>query len=760
MATVRRRVRRSKASFREPPWIASVDALIAARDRPKDFAQALADLAQRSVPRATAYVVRAPTAGRKVGEVAAQAGLRSDALPVGLVAPERFEVKVCTTGTVAIGRVPGWPDVYYAAAPVGIPGNAVVAALVVLTPTRPTAGEVESLRVLATLGGAVHHPDPDRRSEAGTSAGDLEALAVALNRELLAGIDALPGVVVQLAAAAGALGGKCLVLDPMGEVEVAAVVGSARDTNPLPDRRLLQKLLASRTLVRLPAVDAPTLAVPGAVEIVVVPLVTQDAVQGGLVFAFDRRNVNPGLALLLSEPMAALVLQRRKQDECGGLATDWERALAALDAVVWTTDADHHVRRANGAAKKLLRASVDASCSQVLGKSCPDVCQAETEITRTLTAAGVRYTVRALPIARTGGGLYVAVPVPEPDAETNDRAYPRLAAAGSIALAWALAAESSLTALDASLASVLQDIHRGADIRVLEDRLRGVWQGLNALRRESHGPSAYLHRPLREPEHCDLHEIVQLAVSVSRARTGNALDVNVDFGPIPPVLGDRGRLLEAFLGTLEVASGVVEVTAQILDGNVEVRVTGGTADVPRVTESVAREMQGEAVIDETGAIVLRFPLGRWRRTEPPTGSAPGTDTERPPRPDRRPSVLVVDDEHMILSAYARYLERHMGVSVVTASGGTDALQKLAEARFDVIVTDVVMPGMNGLDLYSEVSQRWPAMISRVIFMTGAVFGTEAEDFLKSMANPVLRKPIDGEVLQDAVAEVLERTSDW
>lgn len=83
-------------------------------------------------------------------------------------------------------------------------------------------------------------------------------------------------------------------------------------------------------------------------------------------------------------------------------------------------------------------------------------------------------------------------------------------------------------------------------------------------------------------------------------------------------------------------------------------------------------------------------------------------------------VLLVDDQVLVLRATAGMLRE---LEVVTAGSGAEALARLAEgAHFDVIVSDVAMPGMNGAELYAEVRRRYPQLSERFLLLSGDSYG--------------------------------------
>jgi two-component system, OmpR family, response regulator len=100
-------------------------------------------------------------------------------------------------------------------------------------------------------------------------------------------------------------------------------------------------------------------------------------------------------------------------------------------------------------------------------------------------------------------------------------------------------------------------------------------------------------------------------------------------------------------------------------------------------------------------------------------------------------VLLVDDEVDFTTGLGKVLH-HRGFEVKTASEGLAAMGMLTAEPFDVIVLDVKMPGMDGLQVLSEI--RRLGLNSRVILLTGHLSVTEEEDGLKRGAVAYLFKP--------------------
>lgn len=109
-------------------------------------------------------------------------------------------------------------------------------------------------------------------------------------------------------------------------------------------------------------------------------------------------------------------------------------------------------------------------------------------------------------------------------------------------------------------------------------------------------------------------------------------------------------------------------------------------------------------------------------------------------------ILLVDDEPLILRSIHRLLSRSHDVRV--ASSAEEALSILRDdAGFDVILCDIMMPGMSGIDLYQQLRAEHPPLSARIIFISGGIFTAEADAFVRSIPNPLLHKPFDRKVFE-------------
>jgi CheY-like chemotaxis protein len=116
-------------------------------------------------------------------------------------------------------------------------------------------------------------------------------------------------------------------------------------------------------------------------------------------------------------------------------------------------------------------------------------------------------------------------------------------------------------------------------------------------------------------------------------------------------------------------------------------------------------------------------------------------------------ILVVDDDPLVTRLIMDTLNVE-GYEVDSAENGVAALEKIRHARFDLILSDLHMPQLDGVGLYRALteSKEHPAM--KVIFLTGSTGSSELHRFLKETGLPLLRKPFNLVELQQAVSKAL------
>ena len=182
-----------------------------------------------------------------------------------------------------------------------------------------------------------------------------------------------------------------------------------------------------------------------------------------------------------------------------------------------------------------------------------------------------------------------------------------------------------------------------------------------------------------------------------------------------------------------------------------------------ISRQIAREAGGDLVLATapgSGArFVLSLPVAESPVVKGSPAPAPGATDARPsepPPPRAAPSlagvrVLIVEDEEPVRRPMARYLTRK-GADVVEAGDGAAALTLLRERAADVILADLRMPRMGGMELYAQLEEERPELAARVLFLSGDVSQLAEPGNTPVPRERVLVKPVELAELERRILE--------
>ncbi|WNG34107.1 response regulator [Archangium violaceum] len=311
------------------------------------------------------------------------------------------------------------------------------------------------------------------------------------------------------------------------------------------------------------------------------------------------------------------------------------------------------------------------------------------------------------------------------------------------------------------------------DCLLCADRIREIIRDIKVFSR----PDDKQRGPL------DVHRVLDSSLRMAWNHIFHRARIVKDYGTCTPVLGSEAPLGQVFLNLLVNAADAIpdgQSTTQEIrvvtrqEGTSHVRVeihdTGrgippelrerifepffttkpvgvGTGLGLAICRRLVTEMGGELCVEsEPGrgsVFLLRLPT-----TEGVAEHSPRVTDE--PLPQRR--VLVLDDEVIVGRAVQRLLGAHCEVSVL--SRGAEALALVASGRrFDIILSDLMMPEMSGPRFHEELSRLAPEQAQRVIFMTGGAFTEQSQAFLANNGLPCIDKPIDAQRLRALMAKM-------
>jgi PAS domain S-box-containing protein len=192
------------------------------------------------------------------------------------------------------------------------------------------------------------------------------------------------------------------------------------------------------------------------------------------------------------------------------------------------------------------------------------------------------------------------------------------------------------------------------------------------------------------------------------------------------------HLFEPFFTTKEIGTGL------------------GLSISKNIVESYGGRIEVNSKVGEGTSFVVRLPV----RTAEDHEIAPRSE-ETVGQSGAHGRILVVDDEPGIRSAMVRMLK---GNEVVAAGSGEEA-QKILETdqAFDLILCDMMMPTMSGVDLHEWLVSTYPALARQVVFITGGAFTPKAQEYLKKVDNIRLEKPFDVANFKKIVSELLRNS---
>ncbi len=116
-------------------------------------------------------------------------------------------------------------------------------------------------------------------------------------------------------------------------------------------------------------------------------------------------------------------------------------------------------------------------------------------------------------------------------------------------------------------------------------------------------------------------------------------------------------------------------------------------------------------------------------------------------------ILVVDDEQVIRNIVDRVLTGE-GHRVETVDNAAEALNRIENHRYNLVLLDIKMPGMNGVELYKRIQKKNKSLARRVVFITGDIMGSDTEKYLAETKSAHIEKPFNAEQLKKAVKRAL------
>lgn len=121
------------------------------------------------------------------------------------------------------------------------------------------------------------------------------------------------------------------------------------------------------------------------------------------------------------------------------------------------------------------------------------------------------------------------------------------------------------------------------------------------------------------------------------------------------------------------------------------------------------------------------------------------------KPDAKARILIVDDDHLVLELLGLSIDS-FGFEHVAASNGKEALAILAEQEFEIVITDMMMPEMDGMQLLAHINREYPK--TDVIVVTGYTGTFSYMDVIRAGASDFISKPFNSDELEAKINRIL------
>jgi PAS domain S-box-containing protein len=369
----------------------------------------------------------------------------------------------------------------------------------------------------------------------------------------------------------------------------------------------------------------------------------------------------------------------------------------------------------------------------------------------------------------------------------------RMASLGTLAAGVAHEINNPLAYVTANLDMSLEEVERvGGRVppetfRELLNLLGAAKEGADRVRRIVRSLKTLSRTDADTSSPIDLPHVLEWAINVAHNEIRHRARLVKSYGEAPLVAADEARLGQVFVNLLvnaaqaipegqadrheirvtlhtnERGRAVVEIRdtgqgippehlARIFDPFFTTKTGYGTGLGLSICHSIVSKLGGEITVDSSIGKGTLFSVV----LPPATPSAVARAASAPPAMATAPRagrILVVDDDVIVGRTIARVLRGHE-VRVVTS--GRQALDAFGRGeRFDVILCDLMMPEMTGMDLHAELARRDRDQADRMVFITGGAFAPSAKRFLDEVPNETMDKPFQPAKLRAMVHQRLK-----
>ncbi|HYD41559.1 MAG TPA: PAS domain S-box protein [Anaeromyxobacter sp.] len=404
--------------------------------------------------------------------------------------------------------------------------------------------------------------------------------------------------------------------------------------------------------------------------------------------------------------------------------------------------------------------------------------------------AWVQAQVRACALAGPDGAPEYALAMVEDVSdrrrmEAQLRLADRMASMGTLAAGMAHEINNPLAFILANLEYSIRELRRDGTKQDVIAALEEAREGGTRVREIVRDLKTFSRADDEGREPLEVNRVLRSALSLASNEIRARARLEVSLGEVPRVLGSEHRLGQVLLNLLiNAAQAIPEgrpeahvvraATALHEDGRVVIEIADDGGGIPPalrarifdpffttkpvgVGTGLGLSICHGIVVAMGGEIALDTEVGRgstFRVLLPPApAGAAERPAPRPPAPTRRAKILVIDDEPLVCRALQRILSPPHDVRVQGSGHGALALLD-HEDGWDLVICDLMMPDLSGMELFGTVAERRPHLAERFVFLTGGAFTPSAREFLERVPNERVEKPFEAAALRELVARLL------
>ncbi|MBI2606826.1 MAG: response regulator [Deltaproteobacteria bacterium] len=363
----------------------------------------------------------------------------------------------------------------------------------------------------------------------------------------------------------------------------------------------------------------------------------------------------------------------------------------------------------------------------------------------------------------------------------------RMAAVGALAAGVAHEINNPLTYVLANLMFLSDELGHAPMSSELTRMLAEAREGAERVRDIVRDLRTFSHMPDEQVDAIDVRDSLEWAIKMANNEIRHRAQIVKQYGEPPRVLGNQSKLAQVFLNLLINAAHAIPVGHSSTQ---KIRIATKTDE--RSCAVIAIQDSGEGIPKKNlrrifepffttkpigigtglglsiclnivramgGDITVKSEKGHGTEVTvviPPARAqdAAGATQRQPlptiPEAKRHGRLLIIDDEKMLASVFTRAIGVDHDVTFADSSNDAIALLE-KDNRFDLILSDLMMPNITGMELYGIVSARWPELSARMIFMTGGAFTEQAREFVAQLPpERILDKPFGSRTLKTII----------